>query len=111
MSDYGIAPPPPPGYGFGGPPQGQPATPPPPNYLVFAILTTLFCCLPLGIASIVFSAQVNSKYAMGDYSGALQSSAKARQFAIYSAIATGVAAVLLVVAIIAGLVPAMRAST
>ena len=96
MSDYGITPPPPPGYGFGGAPQGQPATPPPPNYLVFAILTTLFCCLPFGIASIVFSAQVNSKYAMGDYSGALQSSAKARQFAIYSAIAFGVGLVLLV---------------
>ena len=108
MSDYGITPPPPPGYGFGGAPQGQPATPPP-NYLVFAILTTLFCCLPLGIASIVFSAQVNSKYAMGDYSGALQSSAKARQFAIYSAIATGVALVLIVIGAV--LLPLLRAST
>ena len=29
---------------------------PPPNYLVWAILSTLFCCLPLGIASIVFLA-------------------------------------------------------
>ena len=108
MSDYGM-PPQPPGYGFGGAPQGQPATPPPPNYLVFAILTTLFCCLPFGIASIVFSAQVNSKYAMGDYSGALQSSAKARQFAIYSAIAAGVGYVLLVIGAV--LPPLLRAST
>ena len=110
MSDYGT-PPPPPGYGYGAVPPGQPGAPPPPNYLVFAILTTLFCCLPLGVASIVFAAQVNSKYAMGDYAGALASSAKARQFAIYSAIATGVAVVLLIVAAVVGLLPATTTST
>ena len=107
MSDYGTTPPI--GYGFGGAPQGQPATPPPPNYLVFAILTTLFCCLPFGIASIVFPAQVNSKYAMGDYSGALQSSAQARQFAIYSAIAGGVVLVLGIGAIVVGVLPFIAA--
>ena len=37
-----------------------------PNYLVQAILTTLFCCLPLGIVSIVFATQVNSKLSVGD---------------------------------------------
>ena len=54
---YGAAPPPPPGN------YGGPGGAPPPNHLVWAILSTLFCCLPLGIASIVFAAQVNSKYA------------------------------------------------
>lgn len=89
MSDYGTPPPPPPpppGYGYGAAPQGQPAGPPPPNYLVQSILTTLFCCLPLGIASIVFAAQVNGKHAMGDYAGAAESSAKARRFAIWGAV-------------------------
>src|SRR3990172_6476576 len=37
-----------------------------PNYLVHAILCTLFCCLPLGIVAIVYAAQVNSKAAAGD---------------------------------------------
>ena len=36
-----------------------------PNHLVWAILSTLFCCLPLGIVSIVFAAQVNGKLAAG----------------------------------------------
>ena len=49
-----------------------------PNYLVQAILVTLFCCLPFGIAAIVFAAQVNSKLAAGDYAGAVDASNKAR---------------------------------
>ncbi len=48
----------------------QPQTPPP-NYLVFAILATIFCCQILGIVSIVFAAQVNSKWNAGDIQGAL----------------------------------------
>ena len=49
----------------------------PKNWLVESILVTIFCCLPFGIAGIVFSAQVNSKYDAGDYDGALKSSADA----------------------------------
>jgi predicted secreted protein len=77
---YGSAPPPP-GGGYGGPPGS-----PPPNHLVWAILSTLFCCLPLGIASIVFAAQVNGKYTAGDYAGAQESSRKARSFALWATI-------------------------
>lgn len=36
-----------------------------PNYLVFAILTTVFCCLPAGIPAIVYAAQVNGKLQAG----------------------------------------------
>ena len=64
---------------------------PPPNYLVWAILTTLLLCLPLGVASIVFSTQVNSKWAMGDVAGAQDASAKAKKFAMWAAIAGVVA--------------------
>ena len=52
-----------------------------PNYLVQAILTTIFCCLPLGIVSIVYAAQVNGKVAAGDRAGALESSRNARMWA------------------------------
>jgi len=51
-----------------------------PNYLVHSILVTLFCCLPLGIAAIVYAAQVNSKVSAGDIAGAQESSAKAKKF-------------------------------
>ncbi len=46
----------------------------PKNWLVESILATIFCCLPFGIAGIVFAVQVNSKYQAGDYAGALQAS-------------------------------------
>ena len=94
------APPPGGGYGAAPPPPGNnggPGGAPPPNHLVWAILSTLFCCLPLGIASIVFSAQVNSKFAAGDLAGAQDSSNKARQFALWATIAGVVLAVLYII--------------
>lgn len=50
----------------------------PDNYLVWAILATICCCLPTGIAAIVFAAQVDSKWAGGDYDGAREASEKAK---------------------------------
>jgi len=82
---------------YGQPQYGQPVGAPPPNYLVWAILSTLFCCLPLGIVSIVFAAQVNSKHAAGDVAGALEASKKAKSFAFWSA---GIGVAVLVVYII-----------
>ena len=48
-----------------------------PNHLVWAILSTLFCCLPLGIVSIVYASQVDGKRAAGDIAGARLASDKA----------------------------------
>lgn len=50
------------------------------NHMVWAILVTLFCCLPLGIPAIVFSSQVDDKMNKGDYSGAVESANKAKTF-------------------------------
>ncbi|WP_248964892.1 CD225/dispanin family protein [Sphaerisporangium perillae] len=74
----GGYPPPQGGHGYGqqGPYGGGPAAPD--NHLVPAILTTLFCCLPFGIVSIVKSSQVNSKWAVGDYQGAIAASEEAK---------------------------------
>jgi len=54
---------------------------PPPNYLVFAILVTIFCCQILGIVSIIYAAMVNSKWAAGDSQGALNASRNAKLWA------------------------------
>jgi hypothetical protein len=101
---YGPPPPgygaPPPGYGpmpgYGPAGYGMPG-PPPQNYLVWAILTTIFCCLPAGIVSIVFAAQVNGKWMSGDFQGAVSSSKNARTWAIVSAIAGPAVAVIWII--------------
>ncbi len=52
-----------------------------PDYLVQAILVTVFCFLPTGIVSIIYAAQVNGKLARGDIAGARETSAKAKMWA------------------------------
>ena len=59
----------------------QPMQSPPPNYLVWAIITTILCCLPFGMVSIIYAAQVNTKWISGDYEGALSSSKNAKVWA------------------------------
>jgi heme/copper-type cytochrome/quinol oxidase subunit 2 len=53
---------------------------------VWAILSVILCW-PLAIPAIVFSTQVNSKWAMGDVAGAQDASQKAKKFAMWAAIA------------------------
>lgn len=68
------------------------------NYLVPAILVTLFCCLPFGIVSIVYAAQVNGKEQAGDYQGALQASRLAKKW-VWASFWTGMVVFLLYVGI------------
>ena len=68
-----------------------------PNYLWQSIVVTLCCCLPLGIVSIIFAAQVNSKLAQGDIAGAREASQKAKMFAL---IGFGVGIVVIVLSMI-----------
>ena len=49
-----------------------------PSYLVYAILTTIFCCLPFGIVAIVYAAQVNSYWETGKCEKAAELSRKAK---------------------------------
>ena len=84
----GNFPPPPPGGGFGAPPD---------NNLVWAILCTVLCCLPLGIVSIVKATQVNGLWAQGQHAAAQAAAEDAKKFAMWGAI---VGAVVIVVAVI-----------
>lgn len=56
---------------------------PPSSHLVLAILTTIFCCLPLGIVSIVYASRVDSLYSVGDIAGATYNSLQARKWAYW----------------------------
>jgi Interferon-induced transmembrane protein len=95
ISDFGNAAPPRPAHEAGGPQDA-----PPPNYLVWAILSTVLCFPPLGVPAIMFSAQVNSKWAAGDFAGSRDASAKARKFARWAVAAA--AAALVVLAVVLG---------
>jgi Interferon-induced transmembrane protein len=75
----------------------QPAAPPPPvvparpptiqNYMVPAVLVTLLCFLPTGIAALVFASQVSAKLNSGDVAGAMKASSNARTWVIVSVVA------------------------
>ena len=64
------------------------------NYLIPAILVTLFCCLPAGIAAIVYAAQVNGKVQAGDLAGAREAAKNAK---MWTWISFGVGIVVIVV--------------
>ena len=49
-----------------------------PNHLAASVMVTLCCCLPIGIAAIIYAAQVNSKLAAGDLVGAKSASETAK---------------------------------
>ena len=46
----------------------------PPTNLVWAIISTICCCLPAGIVAIIYSVKVTNKYNMGDFKGAERAS-------------------------------------
>ena len=54
------------------------------NHLALAVLTTLFCCLPFGIVSIVYAVQVNSALAARNYELAKTNSEKAKYWGMVS---------------------------
>ena len=59
--------------------------PKPENYLVWAILSTVCCCLPFGIVSIVYAAKVDSLYTSKQYEAALEASGKAKMWTLIAA--------------------------
>jgi hypothetical protein len=63
--------------------------PPPESNLVWAILTTVLCCLPLGIVSIVKASQVNTLWFQGYHVEARRAADEARKWAMWSAITAG----------------------
>ena len=56
----------------------------PNNYLVLSILSTIFCCWPLGIPAIIQASKVNSKFAESDYAGAQKASESAKKWMIWN---------------------------
>ena len=58
----------------------------PPSNMVWAVLATVFCCMPAGIVSIVYASRVSGLYHKGDFVGAKRASDRAAYWALGSAI-------------------------
>jgi hypothetical protein len=86
--------------GFAPPVVGAVSTQKPDTYLVWAILATLFCCLPFGIVSIINAAKVDSAWAQGQYQEAVARSQAAKKWAIISAASVAVIFVIYVIAMV-----------
>ncbi len=66
----------------------------PDNNLVWAILTTVLCCMPLGIVAIIKATSVDSLWAGGHHQEAIAAAADAKKWALIGA---GAGAVFIVV--------------
>jgi uncharacterized membrane protein len=62
----------------------------PNSYLALSIISTILCCLPTGIVSIIYATKVNSSYEDGNYDEANKASKNAKTWGLVS---IGIAAV------------------
>ena len=74
------------------------------TYLIFAIISTLLCCLPLGIVAIVYASKINSLQRSGDYAGAQNAAKKEKMFTIIGTVAALVVSIFYIIfAIVIGI--------
>lgn len=62
----------------------------PDNNLVWAILCTVMCCLPLGIVAIMKANEVDTKWNIGDYAGARKAADDSKKWSLWGAIGSGI---------------------
>ncbi|HBR53875.1 MAG TPA: CD225/dispanin family protein [Flavobacteriaceae bacterium] len=68
--------------------------PPPDNNMVWAILSTVLCCLPLGIIAIIKASKVEQLWYQGFHAEAQKAADDAKKWAIWSAVSIGIIIVL-----------------
>ncbi len=59
----------------------------PESNLILAILSTLLCCLPLGLVAIIQASKVNTLFDSGQVDAAFKASKEARKWSIYACVA------------------------
>lgn len=91
---------------YGQPYQGQQSQQPgsssvskPDTNLVWGILTTIMCCLPFGLVSIVYASKVDTLWFTGRYQEACNASSLAKKWALAAAITSIVVFALYVIII------------
>lgn len=74
----------------------------PDNYLVWAILSTLLCCMPFGIVAIIKATQVDTYWANGNYDEAYAAADSAKKWTIAGVVSVLIVLVLQILLLIAG---------
>lgn len=69
--------------------------------MVWAVLSTLLCCLPLGIVSIIKASNVNKFKSLGDFNAAMRASNDARNWVIWSTVLGLIGGVIYAIVILA----------
>lgn len=77
-----------------------PAGAPPENNLVWAILCTVLCCMPLGIVAIIKSTKVKELWLQGDHAGAQKAADDAKKFSIWGLAAGAIVIVLYIILVV-----------
>lgn len=75
---------------------GQQAPQKPDSYMVWAVLSTILCCLPFGIIAIINASKVDDHWYAGRYNEALAAAAAAKKWTLASVITSIVVSVLYV---------------
>ena len=78
------------------------------NHLTGAILTTLCCCMPFGIVSIVYAAKVNGLVAAGDLAGAQKAADQAKTWIAWG---VGIGVVVQLINVIVQVIAAVAAQS
>lgn len=73
-----------------------------PDYLPWSIAATLLCCMPCGIAAIIYSTKANTAKAKGDLEEARQAASRAKMWLIVSVVVGLVTTALILLASVAG---------
>jgi hypothetical protein len=73
--------------------------PMPDNYMIWSILSLVFCCWLISIFAIIESSKVSTLYCSGDYAGAQKASENAKKYTLWSALSIVVAVGLYLLAI------------
>ena len=72
----------------------------PDNNLIWAILCTVMCCLPLGIVAIIKSTSVEKLWYQGHHAEAEKAAADAKKWAIWGAAISAIFVVLYLIVVV-----------
>lgn len=79
------------------PPELPSATPMPKTWLIESIIVTCLCCLPFGVAGIINSSKVETKYQNGEYEKALHYSQQAKKWILWGIFTTLIIAIIYII--------------